>query len=90
MDEETPSVPLTQNNNGGMSKVQYGSIILFKEDINEPQPFSIVPLNFFRGTNFPWSSIEGEMTKECRIGVRTFENLNGNYRIFGKIERGKN
>ena len=78
--------PLTQSD--GKSKVKYGSVFLFKEDINCRDPFSIVPLNFFKDTDFPWSSIEGEMTSESRCSVRSFSNLPGKYRIFGKIERG--
>lgn len=79
--------PLTQTT--GKSKVKYGAIFLFKEDIDVEDPFSIVPLSFFGNTNFPWSAIEGEMTSECRKEVRTFSNLPGKFRIFAKIEMGK-
>ena len=77
--------PLTQ---GNKSHVQYGSIFLFKEDIDENYPFSVVPLNFFGENDFPWNAIRGEMSSECRGELRTFSNLDGQYRIFGKIEKG--
>lgn len=89
MDPNSPPLngpPLTQSL--ARSKVLYGAIILFKDDINELNPFSIVPLNFFADTDFPWGSIEGEMNEESRAKVRTFSNLTGNYRIFCKIEKG--
>ena len=85
MDSDGPI--LTQPS--GKSKVKYGSIILFTEDINLEDPFSIVPLHFFVDTNFPWSSIEGEMTTESRLELRTFSNIPGQHRIFAKIEKGK-
>ena len=84
MDEEGP--PLTQQ--GGHSQVKYGSIFLFEDDINVPEPFSIVPLSFFRDTEFPWGSIKGEMNNDIRVQQRTFQNLPGTYRIFAKIEHG--
>lgn len=84
MDSDGP--PPTQS--CAKSKVKYGSIFLFKNDINEREPFSVVPLNVFVDTDFPWSSIEGEMTMACRTKVRTFGNMVGNFRIFGKIEKG--
>ena len=85
MDNEGP--PLTQQ--GSRSQVKYGSIFLFEEDINVPEPFSIFPLSFFRNTEFQWDSITGEMNNETRAVVRTFPNLTGRYRIFGKIEHGE-
>lgn len=84
MDDSAP--PLTQRE--GKSKVKYGSVILFSEDIEKKDPFNIVPLSFFRNSNFPWSSIEGIMSPGCRTEVRTFKNLEGKFRIFGKIETG--
>ena len=84
MEEEGP--PLTQQ--GSRSHVQYGSIFLFVDDIDVQDPFSIVPLSFFRDTEFPWDSIKGEMNHESRVLVRTFSKLPGRYRIFGKIEHG--
>lgn len=86
----TTPTPPPPTQSGGRSKVKYGSIFLFTEDINVQDPFSIVPLSFFIGTDFPWSSIEGEMTSESRSVTRTFTNLKGKFKIFGKIEKGNN
>lgn len=85
MEEDAP--PLTQQD--GTSQVQYGSIFLFKEDIDEAEPFSIVPLHVFKDTDFPWASIKGLMSSQCRKEVWRFSNMDGKYRIFGKIEHGE-
>ena len=82
------SPPLTQHQSG-VSQVKYGSIFLFSDDINNKNPFSIVPLKFFEtAKDFPWSSITGEMSSESRAEVRTFSTMPGQFRIFGKIEQG--
>lgn len=86
MDGDVPPPPPTQS--GGKSQVKYGSIFLFKYDIEAENPFSVFPLSFFSGTDFPWSSIEGVMSSESRVENRTFSNLKGTYRIFAKIEKG--
>ena len=87
MDDNVP--PPTQV--GGKSRVKYAWIFLFKDDINAEDPFSIMPLSFFADVeDFPWTFIEGEMSPECRHEVRSFSNMTGKYRIFGKIEKGKN
>lgn len=77
--------PLTQS---GKSKVKYAWVFLFNNNINIEDPFSIVPLSFFSQVDFPWNSIEGEMTTSSRTEIRTFSNLPGNFRIFAKIEKG--
>ena len=79
--------PMTQKSE--KSRVQYAWIILFKVDINEEEPFSIVPLKFFtEAKDFPWNFIEGEMSSECRNEICTFSNLVGEFKIFGKVEKG--
>ena len=86
MDYEGP--PMTQS--CGKSQVKYAWIILFQDDINEEEPFSVVPLNSFVDVeDFPWSVIKGEMSSERRQEIHQFSNLPGKYRIFGKIEKGK-
>ena len=77
--------PLTQS---GRSKVKYSWIFLFNNGINIENPFSVAPLSFFADVDFPWSFIEGEMSSNCRAEIHQFQNLPGNYRIFGKIEKG--
>lgn len=74
---------------GGTSSLQYAWVILFVNDINESEPFFIVPLNEFANSDFPFSSIEGEMKPEDRIKVWTFECFPGKqFRVFAKIQMG--
>ena len=54
-------------------------------------PFSIMRLDFFKGSNFPWSVIDGAMSEGSRT---THHYLNamfdeGPYCVFAKIEVGK-
>lgn len=78
--------PLTQ---AGKSKVKYAWVFLFENNINVEEPFKIVPLSLFSEVeDFPWSFIEGEMSSECRAEIRKFDNMTGDFRIFGKIEKG--
>lgn len=83
------SIPLTQNE-AGVSKIKYAWAILFANNINFSCPFSIVPLSFFKDSDFPFDTIRGEMHSEDRAKIRTLQKLPGNeYRVFGKIEMGK-
>lgn len=90
VDVEDSAPPLTQSS--GQSRVKYAWIFLFEDNINEEEPFTIVPLTFFRDCHdFPWTFIEGEMSSECRSKVLTFSKMPGKkFRIFGKIEKGEN
>ena len=73
-----------------VSKVCYAWIIIFKNDINLENPFSVMALNVFKDIDdFPWKVIEGEMTCACRCEIRSLSNLSGGYRIFAKIEHGE-
>lgn len=82
-----PAPPLTQR--PGPSKVKYAWIMLFEENINVESPFSVVSLSsFIDVADFPWTSIEGVMSPECRYEIRTFTNMPGRFRIFSKIEKG--
>lgn len=81
--------PSTQEN--GRSSVQYAWVILFKYDINQSHPFSILPLSFFMDSDFPWESVEGFLSAEFRIQTRRFSCLGEDlYTIFAKVEVGKN
>lgn len=85
MEDERP--PLTQEN--GISKVKYAWIVLFNYSINEPEPFSMVPISHFVGSDFPWDSVEGFLSAEFRSKKRSFSNLRGSfYTIFAKVEFG--
>ena len=89
MDGDQPP-PATQD--GGRSKVKYAWVILFHYCINDPRPFSIVPLSSFMGSNFPWESVEGIMSPGFRMEKRTFSNMapGNTYTVFAKVEIGKN
>lgn len=72
-----------------LSQVKYAWAFLFKNDVNESQPFSIVPLSHFEGSNFPWHSIKGVMDSQERKKIRSLERLPGSsHRVFAKIEHG--
>lgn len=80
--------PMTQPS--GKSLVKYAWIFVFEDDINIEEPFSIMPLHFFSEVDdFPWTFIKGEMSPECRKKNWTFSNMTRNFKIFGKIEKGK-
>lgn len=80
--------PPTQEN--GSSQVQYAWVILFNYNINNPSPFSMVPLNFFAGSDFPWKTIRGFLSSHIRKQTRSFSNLPGKkFNIFAKVEIGK-
>lgn len=73
----------------GKSKVQYAWVILFHHSLNVSSPFSIVPLKFFLGSDFPWKSVEGMLSPRSRTEKYSFENLPGkHYSIFAKVEFG--
>ena len=81
-------IPLTQSN--GKSKVKYSWIVLFKIDVNEREPFFCEPVKTFEGSNFPLTSIQGEMKKECRIKSYEFNCFPGElFFIFAKVQKGK-
>lgn len=84
---QSPHPPLTQEE--GRSKVKYAWVILFHYDVNESNPFSIVPLSTFVGSDFPWDSVEGILSPGFRMEKRTFSNMTGYYTVFAKIEVGK-
>lgn len=79
--------PMTQE---GRSTVKYAWIILFNYSINEAQPFSIVPLSNFVGSNFPWETVEGALSPEYRMRTWNFSNMpDDTFTIFAKVEVGK-
>lgn len=57
---------------------------------SDPQPFSMVPLNFFAGSDFPWSAVKGIMHSEFRSEKRTLSKIPGKeFMIFAKVEIGE-
>ena len=86
-DTEIQRVPLTQDTS--KSQIKYAWVILFLFDLNEKNPFRIAKLRDFIDSNFPWRSIKGELTKECRIRLHEFSCYPGKqYFIFAKIQYG--
>ena len=80
-----PPPPLTQT----VSKNVYAWVILFKNDINELNPFRLEKLKTFLNSNFPWKLVQGEMTKELRKKVHQFSCFPGEeFYIFAKIQHG--
>lgn len=80
--------PLTQEQ--GKSTVQYAWVILFHYDIDDPTPFTIVPLSFFAGSDFPWSAVKGVLHSDFRSQKMTFSKIPGKeYMIFAKVEIGE-
>ena len=85
----TERFPLTQDS--GLSEVTYAWVILFNYDINNSHPFSILPLNFFVDSDFPWEAVKGILSPGFRAEKRTLSKLPGNeYAIFAKVEIGNN
>lgn len=87
-DTQVANVPLTQES--AKSEVKYTWCILFEFDVDLRKPFSIMKLKTFLGTDFPWRSISGEMTKESRIRLHEFSACPGKkFFVFAKIQYGK-
>lgn len=83
--------PLTQEQEQGKSQVQYAWVILFHYSINDPKPFSMVPLSFFAKSNFPWSAVKGILSPSFRCEKQIFPNIPGKtFTIFAKVEMGMN
>lgn len=88
---EIMKIPLTQSSESKKSTIRYAWVILFKLDVNERNPFIMVKLREFVGSNFPWRAIEGELTQDFRMKAHSFSNMEGEtYYIFAKVEYGKN
>ena len=84
----TAAPPLTQDE--GKSQVKYAWVILFHYDIDDPAPFTMVPLSFFAGSDFPWPAVKGILNSEFRSEKRTFSNIPGKeFMIFAKVEIGE-
>ena len=81
-------LPATQ----GRSSRIYDWVIMFMWNINEEDPFSIVPIRHFKGGNdFPIELVTGALTDKSRIKRYKINCLpgNNNYSLFCKIEKGK-
>ena len=83
------NLPLTQDTVTKKSQNQYAWAIVFHFDVNTSKPFSIVRLRDLAKSNFPWSGIKGEMTREFRIKLHEFSTAPGKqYYVFAKIQYG--
>lgn len=87
-DTEVQGLPLTQE--AVKSKIRYAFVILFEFNVDEENPFQIYSLKTFEKTNFPWRSIQSEMTRDLRIRQYELSCFPGKeYFIFAKVEYGK-
>ena len=81
--------PPESTQSGGTSKRIYLWAILFHYDANDENPFSIVPLNHFKESNFPFELMTGHLGLQDRLKPTTLDKLpGGKYTIFAKIEQG--
>ena len=72
------------------SNMVYFWVILFCQNENLEFPFSIVNLENFKDSNFPFSLITGSLSNESRRKFFNLDRLSGkDFSIFGKIEKGK-
>lgn len=86
-DTEIQNVQNTQE--GNVSANKYSWVILFLLDVNEMNPFSMVKLTEFLGTDFPWKSITGEMSRDNRIKPHEFQKNPGKrFYVFAKVQYG--
>lgn len=73
----------------GKSSRIYLWAIFFHFDPNDENPFSIVSLDNFKGTNFPYNLITGHLGLQNRLKPRELSKLPGQkYCLFAKIEEG--
>lgn len=69
---------------------KYMWAVLFHYDPNNEHPFSIVSLDNFKGTNFPFDLVTGHLGLSERLKPRELSRLPGTkYCVFAKIEEGK-
>ena len=91
---DSPSILQQEENQAsGKSKHKYDRVIIFEPNELLEKPFSIMRLDVFKGSNFPWGLIEGAMTEEMRAAKYPINALDmcdeGPFCIFAKIESGK-
>ena len=86
-DEEEQQPASTQVN--GHSVRTYLWCIFFHFDVNDEFPFTSVPLDQLKGSDFPFQLITGHLGLENRIQPRNFSKLPGHkYCLFAKVESG--
>ena len=85
------TIPLTQESTGCKSKVTYGWVIVFRWQLDEEFPFSMIPLAILKtDPGFPMDLITGPLTDAARTLKHKLECFAGNefYSIFCKVQEG--
>lgn len=73
----------------GQSVRSYSCCILFHFDVNDEFPFTSLPLDQFKGSDFPFNLITGHLGLGDRMQPRNFSRLPGHrYCLFAKLEEG--
>lgn len=88
-DSDTMNPPSNTQAND-KSNLTYAWVILFQMDVDSEFPFSISRLSQFKNSNFPWELIKSDLNEKSRLATRNFDNMDGPFCVFAKIEHGKN
>lgn len=72
------------------SELEYLWNVAFHWDIGNKTPFSLQPIANFTQSEVPLSWYSFKLRDELRLQKIHVEMLNGQYSIFGKVEKGKN
>ena len=87
MSEEDEPSPTQMGSN---SSRRYSWCIVFHYDVNDEFPFSVIKLEKFKGTDFPFDLITGHLGLADRLKPRNLPKFRGQIHcIFAKVEKGK-
>ena len=90
--ERPVPAPIATQQPSGKSSTTYDWVIFFEPNEDLEKPFTIMRLDLFKDTNFPWGIIEGAMSDEYRVEKHHIDAVDmvdeGPFCVFAKIQHG--